>query len=500
MSGVRYSVAAAELALAVYRQPALHTELLRGNAALPQGIAVLLRLAGGTEAQELNPALSGLAPEGELHKAAMFFVEEVLFQRDATHYRVLGLNPDATAEQIKEHHRLLMRLFHPDRSNHGGERREHFATRANLAYNTLRDAGSRASYDETLRPAATARMQPPHRAQVMPRRFVREPDSYWAVQVYPKLMRHLPQWVLAGTALASVTVVGMVYLYNSPTNLQQVQAETLAEAASPVAMPATTKAESPAANVPVGGDDTGVRFERRLADAQQVVGAAPAAAAEPAAQQPVSKPRAIAEADAPRPPPVRQLREKPALLPSVASARMAKVAAEPTGRVQKTAPAVTPESTATGQKPVLAEQPAPESLTAAAAPEVAPAGQPPADPPRSAPPDPNALLTKFLEAYERGDMKTCMALLDEGMRGKPELRREYDALFRGTDLRHIKILNINWSREGDLIRGEGQYRSTMMRKGETVLHSQAGQIRVELIRRGSTALINDLQYISGSRS
>lgn len=511
MSGARQSetLAVVEQALAVYRQPARHAELLRGNGALPAGLAVLLRLAGGTEAQELDRGLAALAPESELRKAALFFVEEVLFRREASHYRVLGLNQDAAAEQIKEHHRLLMRLFHPDRNLQSDERREHFATRANLAYNTLRDAESRARYDETLKPLPTARAHVPRHVQPMPRRPVREPDSYWTVHVYPKLMRRLPQWVLAGTALVSVTLVGAVYLFNQPVNLPQAGADSSQEhvAASQPVLPvqAGTPAEPGDMNEAAGDeavtDEIAARFESRLADAGQAASA-------------VEKPAALAEIGQPALPLVPQPRQPaplatvPAVQGKGGNAMAGKpVQAAPPAVLQK--PAAPQDTPAVMQKVVSAQarpaaqiaavpQAVPEPARALAA--AAPAEPAPADTQRIELPDPNSLLARFFEAYEKGDMQTCMALLDDGMRAKPELRREYDALFRSTDLRHVKILSMNWSREGDAIRGEGQYRSTMMRKGETVLRSQGGQIRVELVRRGSSALINELQYIASSRS
>jgi hypothetical protein len=109
MSGAGNSkvTAAAELALAVYRSPARHADLLRGNASLPSGVTPLLRIAGGTAPEELDTGLAALAPVEELRKAALFFIEQVLFQRDASHYRLLGLNQSAAPEQVKEHHRLL---------------------------------------------------------------------------------------------------------------------------------------------------------------------------------------------------------------------------------------------------------------------------------------------------------------------------------------------------------------------------------------------------------
>lgn len=507
MSGARPSEALAivELALAVYRQPARHAELLRGNGALPPGLAVLLRLAGGTEAQELDYRLAALAPESELRKASLFFVEEVLFQREASHYRVLGLNQDAAPELIREHHRLLMRLFHPDRSTQSDERREHFATRANLAYNTLRDAELRARYNETLKPPQAARMQMPRHVPPVARRPVHESDSYWAVHAYPKLMRHLPQWVLAGTALVSVTLVGAVYLFNQPVSLPQLETDSdLAHvAARPVALPA--EAEAPAVLADrneAAGDEEAARFESRLADARQAAkadaAAAPAPFVSPTVQDAPGKPVAMAEAGTSALPPLRQPVAAPFAAVSPAQAKKGNAMA---GKPVQTVPA------AVLQKPALA----PAVASAAVAPQAvvepartlvaaAPAEPPPAVTPRGELPDPDSLLAKFLEAYEKADMQTCMALLDEGMRTRAELRREYDALFRSTDLRHVKILSMNWSREGDSIRGEGQYRSTMMRKGETVLRSQGGQIRIELVRRGSTALISELQYIASTRS
>jgi len=514
MSGGRNSEASAvvALALAFQRSPARHAELMRGGASLPPSVGVLLRLAGGTPPQEMDPELASLASPGELRDAALFFIEQVLFQRDADHYRLLGLSQDAAPGQVKEHHRLLMRLFHPDRENHADERREQFATRANLAYNMLRDADSRARYDETLKLPQLARVQAPQRAPVMAWRQAHQPESFWSVRVYPLLMRHLPQWVLAGTALVSVTVVGAVYLFNPPMHLQQyASASSTAEIVAKPAVPETesqARVETAAANAtPL--DEAAAQFERRIAAARQAANAAAKLATAPPIQQPAKSSLRVAEAALPKPVSASQARQQPAPVAPVRSAN-----AVPVKVVEKLA-VVAPAASSVGvQKPAPedlrpAGQPAavPQPAAEPARPSVAavvsappPAGEPPAPSPRPALPDPSTLLARFLEAYEKGDIQTCMALLDDGMRAKPELRREYDALFRSTDLRHIKILNMNWSREGDFIRGEGQYRSTMMHKGENLLRNQGGQIRVELIRRGGTALINELHYIANNRS
>ena len=102
------------LALAFHRAPTQYADLLHGRTPLPPGVGTLLKLAGGSEP---DPSHAALARADELKAAALFFIEQALFHHDGSHYRVLGLEPGAPIEQIKEHHRLLMRVFHPDREN-----------------------------------------------------------------------------------------------------------------------------------------------------------------------------------------------------------------------------------------------------------------------------------------------------------------------------------------------------------------------------------------------
>ena len=93
--------------------------------------------------------LSGEDVSGE-QQAARFFIEQVLMSHSAGHYHVLGVDPDARPEEIKEHHRLLMRLFHPDRQTTPDAQSDAIATRINQAYTVLRYPDTRATYDLTL--------------------------------------------------------------------------------------------------------------------------------------------------------------------------------------------------------------------------------------------------------------------------------------------------------------------------------------------------------------
>jgi len=200
-----------ELALAFHRAPTQHADLLHGRAPLPPGVDTLLKLAGGSEP---DPDCAALARPDELKAAALFFIEQVLFRHDVSHYRVLGVEPGASLEQIKEHHRLLMRVFHPDRENRTDDWKDAFATHINLAYTSLRDPDARRRYDAALKLAARqgTPQHPARRAAHAPRPV---PLSRMS-GLPPIVLRYLPQWVLAGTALVAFAVVGTVYLNNPP--------------------------------------------------------------------------------------------------------------------------------------------------------------------------------------------------------------------------------------------------------------------------------------------
>src|SRR6185295_17456279 len=82
-----------------------------------------------------------------LQQAACAYVRQLFFRPDPTPYQVLGLDPGASLDSIKECFRLLMQLVHPDRQ---GEKRrwpDACAAQANWAYSLLRDQETRHSFE-----------------------------------------------------------------------------------------------------------------------------------------------------------------------------------------------------------------------------------------------------------------------------------------------------------------------------------------------------------------
>ena len=72
-----------------------------------------------------------------------------------THYEVLGVRPDASAETIRAAYREQARLVHPDRPGGAADA----MSRLNEAYRTLNDPGRRALYDRRLNPAPSSPRQ-----------------------------------------------------------------------------------------------------------------------------------------------------------------------------------------------------------------------------------------------------------------------------------------------------------------------------------------------------
>lgn len=121
------------------------------------------------------------------------------------HYRTLGVQPDASAELVRDRYRSLALQLHPDRVTDPSKRVAAAKRMAevNEAWRILGDSGRRASYDLTLR--SRLRDQPSVRAQppVDERLHGRQGDSLSGVEVSST----------AGCALSVVPVVVALVMF-----------------------------------------------------------------------------------------------------------------------------------------------------------------------------------------------------------------------------------------------------------------------------------------------
>jgi hypothetical protein len=139
-------------ALAMLREPRL-ARLAQG-APLPRGMTLLLEVAAG-EATALASAHSMTSrSEATLQKAAGFFIEQVLLSRQGDNYRVLGSSSSASAAELRRHMALLLKWLHPDLFQGSGDdqgfNRSAYVNLVTNAWEALKTAGRRASYDASL--------------------------------------------------------------------------------------------------------------------------------------------------------------------------------------------------------------------------------------------------------------------------------------------------------------------------------------------------------------
>lgn len=136
---------ALELALGLLHAPTMRTALRRRP--LPLGIGEVLAIASeSSDAMREASARTGhYGPE--LVEASRFYIQQVLLADGADAYRNLGATPEAGHAELRDHHRLLLRWLHPDRSREDAQWDSALSTRVNQAWNQLRTPGARARYD-----------------------------------------------------------------------------------------------------------------------------------------------------------------------------------------------------------------------------------------------------------------------------------------------------------------------------------------------------------------
>lgn len=175
---------------------------------LPEGVKDLLRIVA--EGEWRSPATEHAYREHsseEVHAASAAFLAAALFHNKADPYRVLGITPEASHEDLRENKRLLLKWLHPDRNPSPGAR-AHLG-RVLEAAEAIEDGRARASTPELPpRIVVPARTKRPRRAKADPLKS--------AVQQIVEAVARTGKVVIV-TAL--VTIIGLVawrYVMNEP--------------------------------------------------------------------------------------------------------------------------------------------------------------------------------------------------------------------------------------------------------------------------------------------
>lgn len=492
-------------AIEIFRRPARFAELLHGKGELPSGTSDILQCAADAVRLGTSDALT------EAHRAALFFAEHVLLAHDADHYRVLGLGVQATPAEIRERYHLLMRVFHPDRCGWLEIDAERLAARVNLAYQTLRNASTRATYDLSLRqlrssrPAAAAAEPAAGRegARRGARRAVRRrsPAERFVERLPPMLRRNFAQFVLGCVAMIGVLMVAGAYYSRPPEGALGARRGVARVVQTPDGPPpktAAVEAGAVAAN-------TGPSAARTENGASQL--GSPLAKPVPVGPQGRDVVPALAAGST-------VSSQSGGTVPSTASGDRTETtasAAVATAHVVAQAipvdrPAGSVAAGDSGDGPRAASLPAevqPEMAGSAESPRVAAAAVvavevPPALRPSVAlgPEEARSAVIRFAELYQKGDIERFMQIFSADARSasgrRAEIRRDYEELFRTTSSRKVELADFKWSFDQLSGRGDGAYYIRVHREGESGEEVFAGALRVDLVKHGNQVLISGL--------
>lgn len=148
----------------------------------------------------------------ELRQAGYLLLMEWLARPEIGHYEVLGLATTATPDEIRQHYRWLIRLFHPDRFPAGGD---NYSARINEAYRVLKNSRLKREYDRSMAARQERRSRAARRRRQRARATSR---TEWAAPP-PKTLRgrlldklsRMPGWRRHSRAIVWSTV-GLVLL------------------------------------------------------------------------------------------------------------------------------------------------------------------------------------------------------------------------------------------------------------------------------------------------
>lgn len=441
-------VDAVDLALACYRAPLAHQERFAASAPLPAGMDRLLKLASGSPALLDYVARRTGAPLDQLREAARFLVQQLCFARGACHYRVLGLEPGAPLAQIKEHHRRLISLYHPDHAI-GCERwTEGYAARINEAWTVLSRPESRARYDAQLQrpeprgPLSAGRGSSRRRASVpIGRRAY--PTAILLRPRRPVGRRLRSPGALVGLVLVGALLVGAICSI-VPTSTPLLYAPSVASSTQRVD-------ERPWVNEQAFGPVEGVRVRDVRFRIEQQAGA------EQRSPRAMSAERTLAYlAQPPAGGPREQTRPTP----------------DPFAR---TAP-VLPSSTSADVD--------------------APPGHPLAEATLTVE-DIVELFEGYASAFRNADLDGLMALFaagaqGSGSRGREGIRRDYSVLFGTFAIRRLKLFDLHWELRGDCASAVARYEQWLLGRDTGELSQTTGIIRFDLRKRDGVTRIESV--------
>lgn len=521
------------LALDCYRHPGLHLEILRGHSPLPEGVNVLLSFALKCQSELNNDEVDGR----ELLEASIFFIENVLLAKDASHYRILGLSHNADDSEIKSHHRLLIRLFHPDRVGNDDLWRLDFAPRINAAYNTLIHPELRRSYDQSIVVSSNVSevknsYRPSHKVQI---HTMQEAVHPWRLSFYSFFLHRPAEVLLTITLVMAMFLIWLVfddqhligivdigysksYLEVADELLTEPYAEGFgnlnasimpSERFDPqVAVSKQTPFEKPAAEtVTLLKEESSVLVDNihklmptpenlvsNVKDKDSVVGGAleKLVRSSPAqfdkdggtTSQEHGRSGAVIKQTRLNNPEDQGISSEILFVPVIDEIEVSKSPINHSGLALQQYR----DGSQLPSREIRSEVISHASSTASAA-EVS-----------NDLDAVNVLMAGFVSSYEKGDLSSFMALFSPNAvtngGGVDFIRDDYNGLFKSTLKRHLILTNMKWTFKDGVIHGRGHYMASVANSGDGENVVTKGRLIIEVSWFGTKPLISSINYTS----
>lgn len=474
-----------DLALACYRTPLAYQDRLSLAAPLPEDMDRLLWLANGSP-EILDEAVrqSGARPQ-ELRDAARFCIQQWCLARGADPHRVLGVEPGASPERIKEHYRLLMRLFHPDRAAGRESWTDHYASRINEAWTALSRTPDRAMPESRSHPP-----QVPAQDALRPRaeRLVERPgprsSRHLSGHRSQSRRRRLPGLALGGLTLAALLALGGFYLEQALVNRGGFGPTGVADSDPPAGgAPVPSVIAAPITDPGALGPFLAAPDWRALEQREQQTQRQAAQAREARKQWEEDR--------------RQQIEAEEALLESMRAERAElgeQVKSERAWMQQVRAERLVAEQQRLAR--LQAEQARVERARldavanrVPAAPAVAPAA--PEERELTAG-ELESLMSRYTRAYQRGDLNGVMALFAASARGRIE--KDYATLFAEHDVRGLWLRDLHWVYRGPSASGSGRYELQLQQRDNGERRQVEGNIRFTVQKQDGRVLIEAIEF------
>jgi hypothetical protein len=463
-------------ALALSRAP--RTPRPSAGERLPEGTLQLVRIAAGEEEAIANAQAATLESAQTLREAAIFYIQQVFFAPGSNSYRVLGVDPDASDERLREHYRWLARWLHPDRNPDQWE--VVFAERVNSAWQDLRTSERRARYQlpvpEPDEWSAVISAPPVH--------LYREAKENAPPPPRPRDLRWVPPAVVAVLGSAAI---GLVVLFYS-TQRAATEAAPVAEIEGPAELPDRLQIASPIAEAAPVDDAAGATSNPGTPVPTTPEISAVAIQTPPVAVTPPPVPVAIAAPAAPIP----VVAESPAKAPRERDLPASPVPAPPA----KSRPA---EAPALAVAEAGAAPPMPQMTVASATVDVRESPEsvaPAASRPGSR--DANRLLGQLSRAYEAGDIQGMRALFAPDAQGPGgglnAIMAEYRRVFADSSERSLSMRDVSCFVNGDTFTIVATFEANVTSQRPARSRKTRGDLRLDLRREGDRWQIYRMQH------